>query len=131
MQPTVGIKNALQEGRAIPRSPAALYRGLTVNAVSMAPITAMQFGVNRALEQFVKGITGELCGKRKRLVALFIPTHQASCTTIARPRPLTCVHYRPSNPESALCAVNDAYYHLDSSLSGKQRTPLCTTLAHL
>ena len=63
MQPTVGIKNALQEGRAIPRAPAALYRGLTVNAVSMAPITATQFGVNRALEQFVKNITGVFSGR--------------------------------------------------------------------
>ncbi len=30
MQPTVGIKNALQEGRPVPRSLPALYRGLTV-----------------------------------------------------------------------------------------------------
>ncbi len=30
MQPTVGIKNALQEGRPVPSSPLALYRGLLV-----------------------------------------------------------------------------------------------------
>ena len=30
MQPTVGVKNALQEGRSVPRNPAVLYRGLTV-----------------------------------------------------------------------------------------------------
>lgn len=30
MQPTVAIKNALQEGRPVPRSPLALYRGLLV-----------------------------------------------------------------------------------------------------
>ncbi len=30
MQPTVGVKNAIQEGRPIPRNPAGLYRGLLV-----------------------------------------------------------------------------------------------------
>ena len=30
MQPIVGVKNALQEGRAVPRTPLALYRGLLV-----------------------------------------------------------------------------------------------------
>ena len=30
MQPTVAIKNALQEGRPLPRTPTALYRGLVV-----------------------------------------------------------------------------------------------------
>ena len=30
MQPTVAIKNALQEGRPIPKQPSALYRGLLV-----------------------------------------------------------------------------------------------------
>lgn len=33
MQPTVAIKNALQEGRPLPRTPAALYRGLAVRIV--------------------------------------------------------------------------------------------------
>ena len=103
MQPTVTIKNALQEGRALPKSPIALYRGylvsrsisllrlcaentallmptamviirdlhiwscqcafgmshrwtrhklwcLQVNAGSIAPITAVQFGANRFYE---------------------------------------------------------------------------------
>ena len=57
-QPTVGIKNALQEGRPLPRSLPALYRGLTINAFSMAPITAVQFGANRAFEQFMQKATG-------------------------------------------------------------------------
>ena len=30
MQPTVTIKNALQEGRALPKTPLALYRGYLV-----------------------------------------------------------------------------------------------------
>ncbi|KAG1671135.1 hypothetical protein FOA52_005387 [Chlamydomonas sp. UWO 241] len=44
LQPTVGFKNALQEGRPIPSTLAALYRGLGMNIASMAPITASQFG---------------------------------------------------------------------------------------
>lgn len=31
MQPTVGIKNAMQEGRPVPRNPLVLYRGLLVS----------------------------------------------------------------------------------------------------
>ena len=31
-QPTVAIKNALQEGRPLPANPAAYYRGLAVNS---------------------------------------------------------------------------------------------------
>ena len=31
MQPTVTIKNALQEGRALPRTPIGLYRGYLVS----------------------------------------------------------------------------------------------------
>ena len=58
MQPTVGIKNALQEGRPIPRTPAGLYRGLSINASSMAPITAVQFGAYRAAENLLTGLTG-------------------------------------------------------------------------
>lgn len=55
MQPMVGIKNALQEGRPVPRNPLHLYRGLTINAVSIAPITATQFGTNRLVEGFLAG----------------------------------------------------------------------------
>ena len=32
MQPTVAVKNAIQEGRAIPRTPGGLYRGLLVSS---------------------------------------------------------------------------------------------------
>lgn len=31
MQPTVALKNALQEGRPLPRTPYALYRGYMVS----------------------------------------------------------------------------------------------------
>ncbi|KAK9805324.1 hypothetical protein WJX73_002241 [Symbiochloris irregularis] len=50
-QPTVAVKNAVQEGRPIPwTQPKQLYRGVVINCTSFAPITAIQFGSNRALE---------------------------------------------------------------------------------
>ncbi|KAL4458201.1 hypothetical protein ABPG75_013066 [Micractinium tetrahymenae] len=58
MQPTVGIKNALQEGRPVPRTLPTLYRGLVVSAGAMLPITAVQFGMNRFLEQTYRRVTG-------------------------------------------------------------------------
>jgi hypothetical protein len=36
MQPTVAIKNALQEGRPLPRTPVAYYRGLAVSNIMFA-----------------------------------------------------------------------------------------------
>jgi solute carrier family 25 citrate transporter 1 len=34
MQPMVAFKNALQEGRPLPRTPIALYRGLVVGVAT-------------------------------------------------------------------------------------------------
>jgi solute carrier family 25 citrate transporter 1 len=106
MQPTVAIKNALQEGRALPSSFGQLYRGLPVwlsllpvsmhagsvfsahssrmpllacptpprahvlvhkhaqmNVISIAPITASQFGTNRLMQQYLTGkADGKLTG---------------------------------------------------------------------
>lgn len=58
MQPTIAIKNALQQGRPIPMSPSVLYRGLAINSAATFPITAVQFGVNRALEKLHQTQTG-------------------------------------------------------------------------
>ncbi|KAI8476555.1 MAG: mitochondrial carrier domain-containing protein [Monoraphidium minutum] len=58
MQPMVAFKNALQEGRPLPRTPLALYRGLVINCCSMAPITASQFGTSRLLENAIIKHTG-------------------------------------------------------------------------
>lgn len=43
LQPTVGIKNALQEGRPVPRTLPGLYRGLAVRpaAAATAPAAAV------------------------------------------------------------------------------------------
>jgi hypothetical protein len=83
MQPTVAIKNCLQEGRPFPRSISAYYRGLFVrfmmsgaefrtvsrrpngprltsrhcfqiNAGAMSPIIATQFAVNRSIEKVIE-----------------------------------------------------------------------------
>ena len=45
MQPTVAIKNALQEGRPLPRTPVAFYRGLAVSA-QIVNENSMRFHVN-------------------------------------------------------------------------------------
>lgn len=49
--PMVSIKNALQSNRSIPLSPRELYRGWLVNAIGIAPITGVSFGVNRLLQK--------------------------------------------------------------------------------
>uniref|UniRef100_M4BY78 Uncharacterized protein n=1 Tax=Hyaloperonospora arabidopsidis (strain Emoy2) TaxID=559515 RepID=M4BY78_HYAAE len=48
-QPTVAMKNAVQQGRPIQWSPLALYRGVGVSLVSIAPVSALQFAVNGRL----------------------------------------------------------------------------------
>lgn len=42
MQPTVAIKNALQEGRPLPANPAAYYRGLLVSSIPFWGATSSQ-----------------------------------------------------------------------------------------
>jgi len=51
MNPTIAIKNAVQEGRAVSLAPAALYRGYAVNLGMCAPITASFFGATAAYTQ--------------------------------------------------------------------------------
>ncbi|TMW64263.1 hypothetical protein Poli38472_012885 [Pythium oligandrum] len=45
-QPTVAMKNAIQQHRPIPWSVPALYRGVGVSLASIAPVSAVQFAVN-------------------------------------------------------------------------------------
>lgn len=45
-QPTVAWKNALQQRRPLVVHPRELYRGVGINAASIAPITAVQFAAN-------------------------------------------------------------------------------------
>ncbi|KAL3692965.1 hypothetical protein R1sor_006616 [Riccia sorocarpa] len=54
-QPSVSIKNAIQDKQPISWNPRVLYRGVLVNATSMAPISAIQFGVNSLLMKSLKG----------------------------------------------------------------------------
>ena len=57
-QPTVSWKNALQQGRPISFSPAVMYRGTLINATSIAPITAIQFGVAGLLTESITAAEG-------------------------------------------------------------------------
>jgi len=52
-QPHVAWKNALQEKRPFTLNPRFLYRGVIINASSIAPITAVQFVVNGSLSSFL------------------------------------------------------------------------------
>eukprot|EP00897_Mesotaenium_endlicherianum_P008199 jgi/Mesen1/7407/ME000388S06626 len=72
-QPLVAWKNAVQDARPVPLDPRLLYRGVVVNACSMAPINGLQFGVNRYLEEkrvtFAVFILGEA---KERLTDIYL-----------------------------------------------------------
>lgn len=51
--PVLTYKFCLQEGRALPATPAAWYRGVAVQAGTVAPITALQFMINGLLQKIV------------------------------------------------------------------------------
>ncbi|KAG2759600.1 hypothetical protein PC129_g7864 [Phytophthora cactorum] len=54
-QPWVAAKNAVQQGRPLPRSIPALYRGLGVSLSSIAPVSAIRFAINGQLLRVVSG----------------------------------------------------------------------------
>ncbi|OWZ14690.1 Mitochondrial Carrier (MC) protein [Phytophthora megakarya] len=54
-QPWVAVKNAVQQGRPVPRSIPALYRGLGVSLSSIAPVSAIRFAINGRLLRLVSG----------------------------------------------------------------------------
>lgn len=54
-QPMVAVKNALQAGRPLPTALGVYYRGTVVNAASIAPITAIQFGFSQGLSDAFYG----------------------------------------------------------------------------
>jgi len=53
--PILSYKFALQEGRELPKNIAGWYRGVAVQCLSVAPITALQVVINGILEQVVTG----------------------------------------------------------------------------
>jgi len=68
MQPTIAMKNALQERRPLPVSPVALYRGYAVNISTVAPLTAFQFGATSMYREMFKTAFGR-SPKREEVVA--------------------------------------------------------------
>lgn len=54
MQPTVAIKNALQEGRPLPRTPLAYYRGLSVSYIMFATILYSRKYLSAKVDIFFK-----------------------------------------------------------------------------
>jgi len=53
--PILSYKFALQEGRELPKTIPGWYRGVAVQCLSVAPITALQVMINGVLEQIVTG----------------------------------------------------------------------------
>eukprot|EP00951_Prasinocladus_malaysianus_P023738 scaffold202748_cov45-Prasinocladus_malaysianus.AAC.2 len=58
MQPTIAIKNALQESRRLDLGPRSLYRGYGVNLGTMAPVTAAYFGAINGYRQLFASVIG-------------------------------------------------------------------------
>lgn len=56
--PILTYKFCLQEGRALPTNTAGWFRGVAVQAGTVAPITAIQFAVNGVLQSIVKSYRG-------------------------------------------------------------------------
>jgi hypothetical protein len=87
-QPTVAFKNAIQGNRAIPRNPLHWYRGVFINAASIAPITATQFCVNSLL---IKGIHGQHGKPSSAEKLLYGATAGAVSGTISGPAELMLI----------------------------------------
>ncbi|EEY69048.1 Mitochondrial Carrier (MC) Family [Phytophthora infestans T30-4] len=66
-QPWVAVKNAVQQGRPLPRSISALYRGLGVSLSSIAPVSAIRFAINGQLLRRVSGTDAAPTGQVKVL----------------------------------------------------------------
>ena len=60
MQPTVTVKNALQEGRALPRTPLAFYRGYLVGGISFAAVKASLSGSTDNMALLHRSMRGAL-----------------------------------------------------------------------
>ncbi|KCV71155.1 hypothetical protein H696_02105 [Fonticula alba] len=69
-QPFVGWKNAVQQSTKIDWRPNFLYRGVVINSASIAPITAVQFGVNGFLTPILRGNKAEASSGDRLLAAL-------------------------------------------------------------
>jgi hypothetical protein len=110
LHPTVAWKNALQEGRPLSLAPSALYRGYVLNAGSFAPITMVQFGVNRLLESTFSAAGDGACVRLR--VCLRACSRGAAGAAQRNPRTLSdggaaffralrCVRVRRLRPELA------------------------------
>ena len=107
LHPTVAWKNALQEGRPLVLAPKALYRGYLINVGSFAPITCVQFGVNRMLESALStagdgaastrrtGAHVRTNPERRLLRARQAPTSAARSTWRSQPAPAWRHRWRP------------------------------------
>eukprot|EP00951_Prasinocladus_malaysianus_P000520 scaffold3890_cov40-Prasinocladus_malaysianus.AAC.1 len=89
MQPTIAVKNALQEYRPVDLSPKALYRGYGINVGTMAPITAAYFGAISGYRELFTSVMGRI-PKGKESVACSM-AGGASAALIAGPAELLVI----------------------------------------
>ena len=84
MQPTVGVKNALQEGRPIPwGQPTQLYRGLVVSSCLVAAINRSDYCVIRKITAVA---SRRSAGKLEEVLLAL----QINCTSFA---PITAIQF--------------------------------------
>jgi len=118
MQPTVAIKNALQEGRPVPMNPSHLYRGLPMNVVSMAPITASQFGANRLFTQNILRKNDTDLTSAERFAGAAVAG--AASAFIASPSELVIIHQQKSgmtlSAQASTILKNEGFWALRRGL---------------
>lgn len=81
--PLWSIKTRIQCGDTFTLNPSMLYRGILANTVSMVPITALQVGLNRGIQNFFFNNTTELYNYQ-RITCAFVAGVGASgvsCST--------------------------------------------------
>ena len=69
--PLWSIKTRMQAGEAFTFNPRVLYRGLLLNTASMTPITALQVGLDRSLQNLLSNGSSEL-SSTKRFTSAFV-----------------------------------------------------------
>lgn len=95
--PILTLKLCAQEGRPLPRSIPAWYRGVGIQAGTVAPITALQFMANGLLQSLVRG------GESREL------TDSESIATAAGAGAISALVYSPVD----LITIQQQKLHLD------------------
>jgi len=109
--PILTYKFAVQEGRALPKSIPGWYRGVVVQCLSVAPITALQVVINGVLERVV---TGGTRNSTKIEQVVNSCTAGAISSIIYCPADLTMIHQQKLNmsPMGTVSTLMKSYGNL-------------------